>query len=254
MIIYIYPISQRLGPAVGCSPCRSSGRWADYPSAPGDSDSTSSCSAKPEQLPKVAESPADPIWPAQSVPIPLGCGWRGWDCSPRIDGERSLGHRGGGWKGILPAGDLWGDFSQILSVFQAPGGQKWDCTHGWVEDLKMSEFSVSKWEKKGGFPSFLSQLPSPCLGTNLLPCECSCCLARSRQNKKPIPGRFPSNLWILQKVKPVGTFSPAVCTSSFSSGCSGRRAGCSWRCQGFAGFGFIQGCFPRGKKSQAGCG
>lgn len=126
MIISIYPISQRLGPAVGCSPCRSSGRWADYPAAPGDSDSTSSCSAKPGQLPKVAESSGDPIWPPQSVPIPLGCGRRGWDRSPRIDGERSLGHRSGGWKGILPAADLWGDLSQILSVFQAPGGQKRD--------------------------------------------------------------------------------------------------------------------------------
>lgn len=88
------------------------------------------------------------MWPSQSVPIPLGCGWSGWDCSPRIDeqrerrGERSLGHPSSGWKGILPSRDLWGDLSQILSFFQALREQKRDCTHGWVEHLKMCEFSV----------------------------------------------------------------------------------------------------------------
>lgn len=56
--------------------------------------------------------------------------------------EGSLGHHGGGWKGILPSSDLWGDFSQILSVFQALGEQKRDCTHGWVEELKMCKFST----------------------------------------------------------------------------------------------------------------
>lgn len=71
----------------------------------------------------------------------------------------------------------------------------------------------SQWQsgKKGEVSSsFLSQLPSPCLGMNLLPCEWSWCLARSRQKKKPTPGRFSSNLWILQKIKTLGTFpSPA---------------------------------------------
>lgn len=40
---------------------RDSGRWADYPAAPGEADSTHSCSAKPEQLPKAAESQEIPL-------------------------------------------------------------------------------------------------------------------------------------------------------------------------------------------------
>lgn len=114
----------------------------------------------------------------------------------------------------------------------------------------MSEFSASKWGKKGGFPSLLSQLPSPCLGTNL-PCECS--LPGAGRRKKPIPARFPSNLWILQKIQTVGTFPwPAFGLHQLVFlrllGAQG------WMLMGFAGFGLIQGCFPRGKKCQAGCG
>lgn len=136
MIISIYPISQRLGPAAGRAAAPAAGPIVPLPrgvlTAPG--------AALPSQngFQKALESPGDPVWPSQSVPIPLGCGWRGWDCSPRIDEERAWGKEP--WKGILPSGDLWSDFSQLLSVFQ--GEQKRDCTHGWVEDLKMCEFSV----------------------------------------------------------------------------------------------------------------
>lgn len=70
--------------------------------------------------------------------------------------------------------------------------------------------------KKGVSPPFLSQLPLPCcggyLGTNLLPCGWSWCLARSRE-KKPNPnqtmlGGFSSNLQILQKIKQWGPSLP----------------------------------------------
>lgn len=170
MIIYIYPISQSSAPPRDAPPC--SGRWEDCPAPPGDSDSTWSCSAQPERLPKVDESPGDPIWPSQSVPIPLGCGWRGWDCSPRIDerrGEGSLGQPSSGWKGILPSRDLWGDFSQILSFFQALREQKRDCKHGWVEHLKMCEFSVKSGKKGGEFPPIFVPLLQGALGNEPSP-------------------------------------------------------------------------------------
>lgn len=57
-------------------------------------------------------------------------------------GERRFGHHSSVWKGILPSGDLWGDFSQILSVSQALGEQKRDCAHGWAEELEMCEFTT----------------------------------------------------------------------------------------------------------------